>query len=143
MVSARNNRIFLLFIIGLSIIHATLAISEDGKAYSKKLKVAVIGAGASGLCSAKLAIEQGHNVVIYEKTDVIGGVWWYTDEIGKDKYGINIHTPMYQGLVYASYESNNVQQIHDSLYFPSIDRMHLTKLWNFLTIHIQIIHHHL
>ncbi|XP_031629911.1 senecionine N-oxygenase-like isoform X1 [Contarinia nasturtii] len=65
---------------------------------SKALNIAVIGAGAAGLASAKNALEQGHNVVIYEKTKALGGIWWYTDETGKDEYGINIHTAMYQGL---------------------------------------------
>ncbi|XP_031629912.1 senecionine N-oxygenase-like isoform X2 [Contarinia nasturtii] len=69
---------------------------------SKALNIAVIGAGAAGLASAKNALEQGHNVVIYEKTKALGGIWWYTDETGKDEYGINIHTAMYQGLRFSS-----------------------------------------
>ncbi|XP_031617452.1 senecionine N-oxygenase-like [Contarinia nasturtii] len=67
-------------------------------ATSKALNIAVIGAGAAGLTSAKNALEQGHNVVIYEKTEALGGIWWYTDKTGKDEYGIDIHTAMYQGL---------------------------------------------
>lgn len=62
------------------------------------LDIVVIGAGASGLASAKNAIEQGHNVDIFEKTGVLGGVWFYTDETGKDEYGVEIHTPMYMKL---------------------------------------------
>ncbi|XP_031629027.1 senecionine N-oxygenase-like isoform X2 [Contarinia nasturtii] len=65
---------------------------------SKALNIAVIGAGAAGLASAKNALEQGHNVVIYEKTEALGGVWFYTDKTGQDEYGVDIHTPMYQGL---------------------------------------------
>jgi len=37
--------------------------------------VAVIGAGAAGLISAKLFIENGFDLCIYEKSDRIGGVW--------------------------------------------------------------------
>lgn len=62
------------------------------------LNVAVIGAGTAGLCSAKRSIEYGFNVTIYEQNDEIGGIWCYTDETGKNKYGVNIHTAMYQGL---------------------------------------------
>lgn len=62
------------------------------------LHIAVIGAGPSGLSAAKYAIEQGFNVTVYEQNEVLGGVWWYTDEIGKNKYGIDIHTSMYKGL---------------------------------------------
>lgn len=62
------------------------------------LNVAIIGAGASGLTSAKYALAHGYNVTVYEQTEQIGGIWWYTDQTGKDKYGNNIHSPMYQGL---------------------------------------------
>lgn len=64
------------------------------------LNVCVIGAGTSGLCAAKHALQNGFNVTVYEQTEVIGGIWWYTDETGKDKYGLPIHTAMYQGLRY-------------------------------------------
>lgn len=60
--------------------------------------LAIIGTGPAGLVSAKYAIEQGFNVTVYEQNEFIGGVWWYTDEIGKNKYGIPIHTSMYKGL---------------------------------------------
>lgn len=62
------------------------------------LNVAVIGAGTSGLCAAKYALKEGFNVTVYEQNEVLGGIWWYTDQTGKDKYGLNVHTAMYQGL---------------------------------------------
>lgn len=65
---------------------------------SSVLSVAVVGAGVSGLCSAKHAIAQGFNVTVFEQTEEIGGIWFYTDEIGKDQYGVGIHTSMYQEL---------------------------------------------
>lgn len=34
----------------------------------------------------------------FEQTSEIGGTWVYRDEIGKDKYGLDIHSSMYQGL---------------------------------------------
>lgn len=64
------------------------------------LKIGIIGAGPSGLSTAKNSIEQGHSVTIYEQNDSIGGIWVYDEAIGKNKYGINIHTPMYEGLRY-------------------------------------------
>lgn len=64
------------------------------------LNVVIIGAGTSGLVSAKHAIGQGHKVTIYEQSEQTGGIWHYTDKVGKDKYGIKIHTAMYQGLRY-------------------------------------------
>lgn len=54
----------------------------------------------SGLCSAKHSLDQGYKVTVYEQAEQIGGTWVYTDKIGKDKYGVRIHTSMYQGLRY-------------------------------------------
>lgn len=62
------------------------------------LKVAVIGAGAAGLCSAKRAAEEGFKVTVYEQSEHLGGQWCYIDQTGKDQYGVNIHTAMYRGL---------------------------------------------
>lgn len=64
------------------------------------LNVAIIGAGASGLCSAKHCLDHGYNVTIYEQSEQIGGIWYYTDETGRDKYGAKIHTAMYTNLRY-------------------------------------------
>lgn len=62
------------------------------------LNVAIIGAGASGLASAKYTLAQGYNVTVYEQTEQLGGIWWYTDQTGKDQYGNKIFSPMYQNL---------------------------------------------
>lgn len=63
-----------------------------------KLNIAVIGAGLGGLCAAKYAKNAGHSVTIFEQNSKIGGTWIYTDETGKDEYGLNIHTSMYHNL---------------------------------------------
>lgn len=36
---------------------------------------AVIGAGASGLICARECVREGHEVVIFEKSEVSGGTW--------------------------------------------------------------------
>lgn len=61
------------------------------------LNVAVIGAGPSGLVSAKYALEHGFKVTVFEQSEEVGGIWVYTDKV-KDKYGNKIHTAMYKGL---------------------------------------------
>lgn len=73
--------------------------------------IAIIGSGPTGLLAAKYAIKQCLNVTVYEQNEVVGGVWWYTDEIGKNKYGVPIHTSMYKGLRYI-HVSTSFQKVH-------------------------------
>jgi len=40
-------------------------------------KIIVAGAGIAGLQAARIAAEKGHDVIVYEKTDHIGGQWYY------------------------------------------------------------------
>lgn len=62
------------------------------------MKVCVIGAGAAGLISIKRSLEFNCEVIAFELTNKVSGLWNYTDEVGKDKYGIDIHSSMYEGL---------------------------------------------
>lgn len=61
-------------------------------------KIAIIGAGPSGLCCAKNAIDFGNDVTVYERNSDVGGTWIYTDQTGTDEYGQPIHSSMYKGL---------------------------------------------
>lgn len=45
------------------------------------MKVAIIGAGASGLTAIKCCLDEGLEPVCYERTDEIGGLWNYKEEI--------------------------------------------------------------
>lgn len=76
-------------------------------------KVVVIGAGPSGLCAAHHSIEKGLNVTVYEQNDDVGGQWLYTDNTGKDEYGLNIHSAMYKNLRYLTSKLTlNVHDVH-------------------------------
>lgn len=65
----------------------------------KQLKIAVIGAGPSGLCCAKHSLDYGHDVIVYEQCSRIGGQWAYTDHVGYDEFGIQIHSSMYKSVM--------------------------------------------
>ncbi|XP_070507386.1 senecionine N-oxygenase-like [Chironomus tepperi] len=65
----------------------------------KKIKLAVIGAGASGLCALKNAVDYGCEVVAFEQSKLVGGLWNYTDLTDKDEYGLDVHSSMYENLV--------------------------------------------
>lgn len=49
-------------------------------------KVAVIGAGATGMAATKACLEQGLEPVVFEKTNYTGGLWRYQEQL--DKNGI-------------------------------------------------------
>lgn len=52
------------------------------------LKICVIGSGGSGLTSIKHCIEEGLEVVCYEKSNDIGGLWRYRDEVIKEETSV-------------------------------------------------------
>ena len=65
-----------------------------------KLRIAIIGAGASGL-SQLLAFkeaeqEQKVELSCFERQSDWGGLWLYTSQIGIDAHGEPIHSSMYQ-----------------------------------------------
>lgn len=41
------------------------------------VRVAVIGAGAAGITAVKTCLEYGYDVVCFEKSDNLGGVWYF------------------------------------------------------------------
>lgn len=41
----------------------------------EKKRVAIIGAGSSGLCNIKCCLEEGLEPVCFESSDEIGGLW--------------------------------------------------------------------
>ncbi|CAN7989131.1 unnamed protein product [Ixodes hexagonus] len=55
--------------------------SRTGEVASPPARVAVIGAGASGLTAVKACLEEDLDVVCYERSDVLGGLWRYTDKV--------------------------------------------------------------
>lgn len=87
------QQILCVIFIVLNIYYIDAAAVKNGKK-----SIAVIGAGVSGLLSARHSLADGHEVTVYEQQDELGGVWVYTDQIGKNEYGVDIHTAMYKGL---------------------------------------------
>nr|XP_056708276.1 uncharacterized protein LOC130479945 [Euleptes europaea] len=68
---------------------------------AKKLRVAVIGAGAAGLCAARHILTNPDAFlppVVFEASDQLGGTWVYTEQTGEDAEGWPIHSSMYHDL---------------------------------------------
>lgn len=64
-------------------------------------KLCVIGAGALGLVTTKNFIEQGFDVITYERNDYVGGLWHVTKDLSQtsvlqgtraniSKHGVNL-----------------------------------------------------
>lgn len=65
------------------------------------LRVAVIGAGAAGLCAARHVLSRPNvfaSPVVFELTDNIGGTWCYDERVGTYDNGRPIHSSMYRDL---------------------------------------------
>ena len=89
------------------------------------MKVAIIGAGAAGLCCARhfSKFPEKFSIQVYEQASTIGGTWVYTDKTGEDEYGLPVHTSMYKDLRYASALAMLVSGI-DRLYYLCLGYPH-------------------
>lgn len=65
------------------------------------MKIAVLGAGVSGLTAARLLTDQGHNVTVYEKDHTVGGLarTRFTDGHLYDPHGGHIFNSKHQKVV--------------------------------------------
>ncbi|XP_065197241.1 uncharacterized protein LOC135828747 isoform X1 [Sycon ciliatum] len=65
-----------------------------------RIRVAVVGAGAGGLCAAKhfLAAASRYDVSVFEQTSEVGGTWVYREENGASANGKFVHSSMYANL---------------------------------------------
>ena len=61
-------------------------------------RVAVIGAGASGLCSAKYLLQAGFDVTIFEIGSQIGGMWCYQNDSGMSSAYRTLHINTSRGV---------------------------------------------
>lgn len=77
------------------------------------MKIGVVGAGPSGLSAIRHAVDFGCEVIAFEQSDKIGGIWNYSDETDKDKNGLDVHSSIYRGLV-----SNGPKEISN---FPELE----------------------
>lgn len=62
------------------------------------MKACVIGAGGAGLIAIKHSLAFGCEVMAFEQTDKVGGLWNFNEETELDKNGIEVHSSMYANL---------------------------------------------
>ncbi|KAF8020446.1 hypothetical protein BT93_G0994 [Corymbia citriodora subsp. variegata] len=68
-----------------------------------QVRAAVIGAGMSGLIAARELRHEGHQVVVFERSNDVGGTWLYDPRVESDPLGLDpgrdvVHASMYQSL---------------------------------------------
>ncbi|XP_047463559.1 flavin-containing monooxygenase FMO GS-OX4-like [Mugil cephalus] len=64
-------------------------------------QVAVVGAGAAGLCAARHILSRPTRFappVVYELSDEVGGTWRYEERVGASDTGRPVHSSMYRDL---------------------------------------------
>ena len=61
-------------------------------------RVAVIGAGASGLCNAKYLLQSGFDVTVFEIGSQIGGMWCYNNDSGRSSAYRTLHINTSRGV---------------------------------------------
>ncbi|CBI31893.3 unnamed protein product, partial [Vitis vinifera] len=72
----------------------------------KSLNVAIIGAGAAGLVSARELRREGHQVVVFERQAQLGGTWVYNPGVEADPLGSDPSRAIVHSSLYASLRTN-------------------------------------
>lgn len=72
----------------------------------KSLNVAIIGAGAAGLVSARELRREGHQVVMFERQAQLGGTWVYNPGVEADPLGSDPSRAIVHSSLYASLRTN-------------------------------------
>lgn len=62
------------------------------------MRVAIIGAGAAGLASAREFSARGHEVTVFEQGEQAGGIWAYQAEVEDDLLGLAPTEKVYSSL---------------------------------------------
>jgi len=66
------------------------------------MRVAVIGAGAAGLCTARELAREGLKPIVFERTSEVGGQWQYTEHTERGPLGGDsserVHSAIYASL---------------------------------------------
>ncbi|KAL6007886.1 hypothetical protein ACLOJK_033390 [Asimina triloba] len=88
----------------------------------RSCKVAIIGAGVSGLTAAHELRREGHRVLVFEKSHRVGGIWVYDPRVESDQLGRDPSREIVHGSLYRSLRTNLPRHIMGFLDFPFTSR---------------------
>ncbi|KAK4751753.1 hypothetical protein SAY87_020551 [Trapa incisa] len=88
--------------------------------YSISCRVAVIGAGVSGLLAARELRREGHRVVVYERGNQVGGCWIYTPESESDPLCLDPERPVVHSSMYCSLRTNLPRKLMSFRDYPFV-----------------------
>lgn len=89
------------------------------------MKVAVIGAGASGLAAIKACLDEGLQPVCFERRDNCGGMWYYSDTVVEGQSSV-----MRSTIINSNKESMAFSDFPPPAHYPN--HMHNVKLLSYL-----------
>ncbi|CAM6093325.1 unnamed protein product [Calypogeia fissa] len=89
---------------------------------SSSCRVAVIGAGAAGLVAARELVREGHEVVVFEQGQEVGGVWQYDPKVEDDPLGIDPNRTRVHSSMYHSLRTNLPREIMGFLDYPFVPK---------------------
>ena len=72
-------------------------------------RVCVIGAGPSGIAAAKNCIQNGLEVVVFEKNNKVGGNWVFNAKTGHSSVYENTH--LISSKVWSEFEDNQLSSL--------------------------------
>ncbi|KAK4353987.1 hypothetical protein RND71_026181 [Anisodus tanguticus] len=81
-------------------------------------KVAVIGAGVAGLVTARELQREGHQVIVFEKSNQLGGLWVYNPRIETDPLGLDPNREIICSSLYKSLRTNLPRQLMSFSDYP-------------------------
>ncbi|CAI9099345.1 OLC1v1036151C3 [Oldenlandia corymbosa var. corymbosa] len=109
----------------------------------RAVKVAVIGAGLAGLVTARELKREGHEVVIYEKSDRVGGLWVYDPQVEDDPLSLDpnrkiVHSSLFRSVL-ATFP-REIMGFSDYPFFPVDDENHGTTIHAEFPPHEEVLH---
>ncbi|MGH7709125.1 MAG: NAD(P)-binding protein, partial [Vulcanimicrobiaceae bacterium] len=93
--------------------NSTLAAAYGGRPGlppAPRKHIAIVGAGASGLCMAKYLLEIGADVTVFEMGTKIGGLWCYDNDNGASSIYRTLHINT----------ARNLTRFHDFDFKPGV-----------------------